>query len=213
MKRSERQAPLHSGLSPGIQFQTVPEGQRAVAAWYAGMGNVWPLGLPVTQSWLELGAILTTIQQYSVSLVVEIGVDQGGLAALLAMRARLSLVGFHYLGFELTPHRVDQRAKDLMTPPHANIFYQDCFTQTTLDTVWLNVQAAVGPALVYCDGGNKPAEWRTFWPLLRVGDLIAAHDYAVEILEQDLLGVGETLERLTPDWLVSTTIVLARRVK
>lgn len=35
-----------------------------------------------------------------------------------------------------------------------------------------------GPTIVFCDGGNKPREFRTLSPLLKKGDHILGHDYA-----------------------------------
>ena len=34
-----------------------------------------------------------------------------------------------------------------------------------------------GPALIYCDGGNKPEEFRNYAAILRTNDFIAAHDW------------------------------------
>jgi hypothetical protein len=51
----------------------------------------------------------------------------------------------------------------------------DALNSTVLE---YHVKYAEGPALVLCDGGNKPAEFNRYAKFLRSGDVIMAHDYA-----------------------------------
>jgi cephalosporin hydroxylase len=42
------------------------------------------------------------------------------------------------------------------------------------------------PIFIYCDGGNKPEEFRKWAPIIRPGSVIAAHDWGVEIGPKDI---------------------------
>ena len=44
--------------------------------------------------------------------------------------------------------------------------------------------ARKGKSIVFCDGGDKPHELRTFAPALKVGDIIACHDYGRAIKDE-----------------------------
>lgn len=41
------------------------------------------------------------------------------------------------------------------------------------------------PVFIYCDGGNKPAEFNKWAPVIPPGSVIAAHDWGVEIGPED----------------------------
>ena len=46
--------------------------------------------------------------------------------------------------------------------------------------------AEPGVSVVFCDGGNKPLELKTFSKYIKTGDLIAVHDWGTEVLESDV---------------------------
>lgn len=69
-----------------------------------------------------------------------------------------------------------------------------------------------GTAIVYCDGGNKPKEILTYAPLMRPGDLIAAHDYGTEISLRDVVPLYEDSFNLVLDpWVTPTRILMLRK--
>lgn len=41
-----------------------------------------------------------------------------------------------------------------------------------------------GKSIVFCDGGDKPHELRTFAPALKKGDIIACHDWGRAIKDE-----------------------------
>jgi cephalosporin hydroxylase len=50
-----------------------------------------------------------------------------------------------------------------------------------------NISAmCMDPLFIYCDGGNKPEEFRKWAPIIRPGSVIAAHDWGVEIGPKDI---------------------------
>jgi hypothetical protein len=50
-----------------------------------------------------------------------------------------------------------------------------------------------GPVALFCDGGNKPRELRTFPPLMPEGSIIVVHDWGTETMPTD---VPDFLEEL-----------------
>ncbi len=183
-------------------------------------GGLWPYGIPVGQSWLEIGAIIYAIQTYKVRQVIELGCHRCGLGSLLAARALFD-PGFAYLGIESAGNVLDGDVIPRMESlPMVYVRQGDVFSSATLDRVARHVQAAPGPVLIYCDDGDKPREVAAYAPLLRKGDLIAAHDCApagtprganAEINDDDLAALGPDWTRLRPWWLEATTIGMVRR--
>ena len=83
-----------------------------------------PLGIPSSHSWDALGAIIAIIEQNDIFLFVELGVHKGGLASLLAMRARYR--DFEYLGVELYLDDIEPVVTTLIDEtPRANLLFGD----------------------------------------------------------------------------------------
>lgn len=51
-----------------------------------------------------------------------------------------------------------------------------------------------GKILLLCDGGNKPKEFKTFFPMLKKGDLIAVHDWGSEFTKEFMTGFESHLD-------------------
>lgn len=167
-------------------------------------GAIWPLGVPVAQSWREIGAHLIAIHELGVRAYLEIGVHRGGLASLLIARSIVSPLV--YAGIEIKPDDIDPAVGQLLSlSGRASVTIGDVFA-----TPWLaeTLARVPRPALVLCDGGNKPRELALAAPLLRRGDYVMAHDYGREVFDDDL---PAGLERLRPTWLAETALVLLRR--
>lgn len=105
--------------------------------------------------------------------VLEIGTADGGLTILI--RDLLDEAGLKATDLWTCDPAVRER-------PHLmqlGIMYYavDALNSTVLE---YHVKYAEGPALVLCDGGNKPAEFNRYAKFLRSGDVIMAHDYAAD---------------------------------
>lgn len=57
-----------------------------------------------------------------------------------------------------------------------NISFEECNVFHNIEKI-KNLIQRDGLTLLFCDGGNKPAEFQIFSQFLKVGDLIFAHDY------------------------------------
>lgn len=158
------------------------------------IGALWPLGIPVAQSWREIGASLMAIQELKIATYIEIGIHRGGLASLLIARCRVTPL--HYYGIEISRKIIDPALRTMARRvARAQITIGDVFKSDWVQTC---INAHDGPCLVLCDGGDKPREVALVARLLRPGDYLMAHDFGTEIYEADL---PPTLERLRPAWL------------
>lgn len=171
-----------------------------------------PFGIYIAHAWNEIGALFQAIDRYQVKTFIEIGTHRGGLSYFLIQRAK-NVSDFIYLGVEINPDLVDARVINeihLSNSGRASIYFGDAFEQHTIVEVMSHFRQGV--ALVYCDGGNKPKEVQTFAPLLRPGDLIAAHDYGDEIQFMDVLPLCRgDFEICLDEWLSPTRILMLRK--
>lgn len=167
-------------------------------------GAVWPMGVPTSLTWYDLGALLTLIHTFQVQLVVEIGVEHGGASAVLASRARYTQT--HYHGIDITLHELDD---DVRLLDGENIHHRNAWLSTTVDEVAQWVRESAGPCLVFCDGGDKPRELHLYAPILRSGDVLVGHDRGNEYTEEAIADIA--LERICADWLDDTLLCAWRK--
>ena len=162
-------------------------------------GGIWPMGVSTSLTWYDVGALLTLIPSFGVRCVLEIGVEHGGLAALLL--AYSTHTGIVYRGIDISLASLAHTVRG-----QASIVERDAWAQATVDEVarWLAEMPA--PALIICDGGDKPKELRLYAPLLRTGDIIVGHDYHNEYVDDALTGLPADLVRIRADWLDDTLL-------
>ena len=146
---------------------------------------IYPMGIKLSQTWREVVTHFEIIARHNVRLFVELGVHHGGLAALMLAYQDYNSA-FRYLGVEIDRRLVDSR----VARPDA-ILYGDCLNSITMRAVKTFIDVTKGPACVFCDNGNKPAELKAYAPLLRPGDFISVHDYGTEITDSDFDCVAE----------------------
>lgn len=98
--------------------------------------------------------------------ILEIGCYEGGFTAMLAD---------HELGRRtLELHTYDRGwAPKALNTLHVYFHQADCFADPLLESLI----RSPGRCLVFCDGGDKEREVRTFGPYLKPRDVLCAHDY------------------------------------
>ena len=167
-------------------------------------GGIWPLGVSCSVTWLDLGAIAHILQIAGIRAVLEIGVEHGGLAAYLSAYCRATST-CTYLGIDITLNALAPFVRETIGPM---ILERDAWSDATVQEVaqWLAV--APSPALIICDGGNKPKELKLYAPLLRHGDVLIGHDYHNEYGDDALVGMPESVEQVRPDWLDDTLLCM-----
>lgn len=161
-------------------------------------GGVWPMGVSTSLTWYDVGAILHVIHEAHIRLVVEVGVEHGGLAALLASYGRYT--GLRYRGIDISLASLHPAVRD------EPIVERDAWAAETIAEVARWMSEVDGPALLFCDGGDKPKELHLYAPLLRPDDVLMGHDYHNEYGDAEIATVPA--ERLRAEWLDKTLLCL-----
>lgn len=162
-------------------------------------GGIWPLGVSCSVSWLDLGAIAHILQTAHIRAIVEIGVEHGGLSAWLLGYCRYT--GCAYLGVDITLNALNTTVRALDAD---HLIERDAWSDATIAEVGRWLAAQPGPALIICDGGDKPKELHLYAPLLRPGDVMVGHDYGNEYTDAAIATVPA--KRALADWLDETLL-------
>ena len=141
------------------------------SALWRQTGGIWPLGVSSSVTWLDLGAIAHIIQTARIKTVLEIGVEHGGLSAWMMAYGRYNNVA--YRGLDITLNALQTQVGIVDRSAFVEC---DAWSAAAVNAAraWLNSQPA--PALIICDGGNKPKELHLYAPLLRENDIMIGHD-------------------------------------
>jgi cephalosporin hydroxylase len=177
------------------------------SALWRQTGAIWPLGVSCSLTWYDLGAIAHIIQTAGIKTVLEVGVEHGGLASYL--RAYGLYTGMAYRGIDITLNALATtvRARDLNA-----IDQRDAWAADTVNEMRAWLHEAPRPALIICDGGNKPKELHLYAPLIRDGDVLIGHDYHHEYGDEGLRGMPDTVTQYRDDWLDDTLLCMFVRV-
>lgn len=131
------------------------------------------LGFPMSQNRYAVPAWSYFFEQVRANQLVEIGTSVGGFTCLLGVVAKNLGATLHTLDIH---DNLDLEAAAWFRRLSIGFFTEDCFgevgTALLRDTI-----NRTGISVLLCDGGDKIKEFRTFAPLLKVGDYIAAHDW------------------------------------
>lgn len=106
--------------------------------------------------------------------VVELGTGIGGFTLYLADALPEALLFSYEYAWPDGPYEADLLARPNLTRSAADIF-----APVTMAEIGALIQRP-GLTLLLCDNGDKIREFHTFAPYLKPGDVIMAHDYAVE---------------------------------
>jgi cephalosporin hydroxylase len=171
------------------------------SALWRQTGGIWPMGVSCSLTWYDVGAILHVVQSARIRTVLEVGVEHGGLASLL--RAYGGYTGLVYRGIDITlaPLHTVVRERDASA-----IDQRDAWDAATVVEMgqWLGENPA--PALIICDGGDKPRELHLYAPLLRDGDVMLGHDYHNEYGDDAIRTVPA--QQVRTDWLDDTLLCM-----
>jgi len=170
-------------------------------------GAIWPLGVSCSLTWCDLGAIAHIIQTAGIKTVLEVGVEHGGLASYL--RAYGTYTGLAYRGIDITLNALAFAVRDL---DGTAIDQRDAWNPATVAEMGQWLKDAPAPALIICDGGDKPRELHLYAPLLRYGDVLIGHDYHNEYNDDALAGMDSAVEQVRADWLDDTLLCMFVRV-
>jgi cephalosporin hydroxylase len=141
-------------------------------------------GIPCAQIWIDFILWENLLNdQPQVKGIVEIGTWKGGFSLFLQAQAAGRDLGFHTFD-------VEEPEADL----NPNFTKLDVWARPGSVQMYL---AAWSPVVLFCDGGNKPRELKTFAPMCGEGSVFVVHDWGTEMLPED---VPEGLVEMYGDW-------------
>lgn len=128
------------------------------------------------QWWHDLQTWEWFLNEHPISTFIEIGSWEGGMTLFFIFQCRARQIKFQ--SFDIVPHyMVIQNSPWLWEIAKPHLRSGDVWDDAGR---WIQAQFVEprrGPILLFCDGGDKPREVRTFGPLLREGDFLAVHDW------------------------------------
>lgn len=104
-----------------------------------------------------------------VPLIIEIGTCRGGFSLLL----RNAFPNAEIITWDISEWQPKQKKLDLFTKYEISYIVEDCFNSKMLNELLKTDRKKI----VFCDGGQKAAEFNRFAPLINSGDIIGVHDY------------------------------------
>ena len=136
-------------------------------------------GVEAWHSPMALWCLENVLDVLRPSRIVELGTGYGGVTAYLGMWA--SVNGAHVLSIDAADTVPGELARTLKRLPVC-LEHRDIFAADTVEFLRLMIDDdAAGDILLYCDGGNKARELKTFAPFVRPGSVIGCHDWATEV--------------------------------
>jgi len=140
--------------------------------------GIYPYKMKILQSWLQVGAIFDLIETEQIKTFIEVGVYEGGFGSLVSAKSFYDKE-FRYFGIEIDSSVVNIDFIDQCRKAGNLIFFGDVFDNFTL--MRKIISESKGPVLLFCDGGDKVKEMKTFYSFMRIGDIIMCHDYMPEL--------------------------------
>ena len=149
-------------------------------------------GIPMLQLWSDLRIWENLLNLTPVKGMLELGTASGGLTTFLALQCH-----FRGIPFATSDHvRSTHLARFPVPIEH---FSGDMWS----DIIGSKIHAMLDkpenhPFLLFCDGGDKPREFRTFAPWLHSGDIIGVHDVGnvQEFQAKDIEPVANLVQKL-----------------
>jgi len=162
--------------------------------------KVAPFGVEAAQTWVHICKHFEVIQEFDVKLFVELGMLAGGLASIILTRTEY-VPDFRYVGVD-NRNVLDPRvAMKISQANNARFIQGNVFDVAITDQIQTEISTCNGAAYIFCDNGDKPKELMTYHKFLRVGDLIAVHDYELDkTVNDDLLSsLPPSLTEIDPE--------------
>lgn len=140
---------------------------------YKSEGPAYPMGFPMCQNRLAPAVWSYMMEVHRPKQLIELGGGNRGFTTAIGMPA---------IQFHCQIHSFDHCESGEPWQDMANFFGIKFYVGDLFEKVdkISNLIRQPGTTFLLCDNGNKPKEFQLFAPYLKLGDVIAAHDYAVE---------------------------------
>lgn len=150
-------------------------------------------GVPAVQAWEDLMLWENFLNLADPHTLIEIGTFLGGLSLFLHFQAYSRDCTFVTVDWQEFADFKSEDSPLWISGVAAEFIHEDVWRPEFQHDLQ-NMITADSPAVLFCDGGNKPLEMRTFVPFLKPGDFVAVHDWGNEIGPDDIAPVLGMLE-------------------
>lgn len=139
-------------------------------------------GIRAAQFWVDFILWESLLNERRYEQIVELGTFQGGFSLYLAFQAEQRDIGF--------------RTYDVAAPERRIPGFVQLDIYAHAEAVGEHLRRHE-PVIVFCDGGNKPRELKTFSTYLTPASTLVVHDWNQEIFETD---VPDNVEMVHREW-------------
>lgn len=127
---------------------------------------------------------------------VEIGTGGGAMSVYFALNAVQR--GTHLLTFDIQTREHKHKIDAVFDKLGVEFVEEDVFDN--IEKVEKHMDSR--PSFLFCDGGDKYKEFKTFAPLMPSGSVVGIHDYGDEVLPEQLLDLTDGWEPVLEElWL------------
>ena len=144
-------------------------------------------GNAIVQTWYDLYFLNEVLTDIRFDTLIELGTYRGGLAVFFGLHAFSK--DSEVLTFDIRP-----APEGKLWPKYTAIlpithYSMDVFCEEAKNIVAEKAEA--GRVLVFCDGGEKPKDFKTYAPLIEANDVIMAHDKGLYIHQHEVDQIAE----------------------
>ena len=141
-------------------------------------------GVQTMQSWDDLFFLNEVLNNPTTKLdtIIELGTYRGGLAVFFGLHALTR--GIEFITFDKRPEPEGETFQLYKKLCPITFHQLDVFSDEAKKIV--SDKAKAGTIFLFCDGGKKPQEFKTYAPIIRKGDFIFVHDKGREIHQREV---------------------------
>lgn len=169
------------------------------------------LGIELQQNHNAIPAIDLLFDAVEPMRLIEIGTAAGGLTVFLGIYGAAK--GIDVITYDITDYR---QYRDIHN--ELGIQFRNCDVFNDMDALEKEIKKE-GVTVVFCDGGDKPREFKMIAPMLKKGDVVLAHDYCndpetwpVSEINDSVFDTPLGVEKFMQDFLGQAAWLCCRKV-